>query len=135
MANPVAYEEKAADRSIVNIRVKFTLGASGAVASVQAGRECLASTGAVVKQSGAGTYRIMLKEKWNALRGLQGQCMQASFSAAAGQFAALSADNVGGTGPYVEFVLLRPDTGVAANGASGDIVYVTVELQKEKLSR
>lgn len=136
MANPVAYEKKSADLDTVDLHIEFTVGLAGAVASVTRGREFLAGTAGVVKQAGAGTYRLMLRETWYALLNSNVRVVPVSgYDKTHGNAGDVSAagDQSKASTPYVEITLRSTDGNAAlANAASTDIVKVTLEMQKSK---
>lgn len=132
MANPVEYEEHSADLDVVTLHVKWTAGSSGAVGAIATQREFIAGSGAVVKQTAAGTYRLFLKETWFRLLNGRAGVIQGTFDATHGFIGVISNDTSGSTSsPFVE-IELRQISGAVANPASGDVISVTLEMQKTK---
>lgn len=132
MANPSTHEEHSADLDVVTLHIAWTAGSTGAVGAIAWQREFIAGTGAVVKQTAAGTYRLFLRETWYKLMNWTVNVLQGTFDATHGFIGVVSNDTSGTTSnPFVE-IELRQISGAVANPASGDVIKVTLEMQKTK---
>jgi len=137
MASRIFYDRaKSLEREPVSLFVKFTLGASGAVASTNRAK----GVTSVTKESAAGLYTITLQDKYNELLGFSGIIENAAGVPISGnsntgmiQFGmptTVLTDVQAGT---IQVQLSAPTsdadaTPVASNAASGDVVRLMFVL-------
>ena len=128
MANPEAYEQKSADIDSVTLHLVLPIGADGAPGTPTRGREFVPSTPAALGTTG--TYTISLREKWVAILGYSLNCQQATYSSSGACEVTLKTDSVNSAATFV--VECRTAAGALVTPASGDILFLTVDLQKTK---
>ena len=132
MANPVLQPMSTPELGHTELHVEFTVGASGAVGTVVRARE-LDPTTPITKESAAGTYTLLLKEKWVALLGIQGNVIQQVFDKTHGCVINDNGVKSVSTDGAVQIELRGLDGNASlANAASGDVVRVTLKLQYQK---
>jgi hypothetical protein len=130
MANPVTYPQAATDIGLVTATCQFTVGAAGAVGSVQRSREMAATP---VVHGTAGLYTFVFKEAWAHLAGMDVKVVDAAFSTAG----ARNVDIISNTLAVDGKIQVRFSKGTdysVVDPASGDIVKAVFFLQKIKPS-
>jgi hypothetical protein len=113
---------------LVDIPVKFTAGASGAVPALSAFAQHN-GVAAVTKPSGTGIYKITLEDAYLARVGFIRDVKQASYSSSGACHIQITADTTSDpTDPSVT-LLVTTAAGAAVNLASGDVVTITLVMQ------
>lgn len=112
---------------IVRLYAKFTLGASGAVASTTWSKGITSIT-----RLSAGSYKITLQDSYNALLFANTNVIVAAAvnPANVGVVSRIEAhDVVDSTTPYVTVSFYATDDGAEVDGTSGDVVLVELVLK------
>ncbi len=128
MANPVDYEARSADLTTVTLHLVIPIGAAGAVGTATSSHEFLVS-GPLV-HGGTGVYTVHFRETWYNLLGYSLQCQQASYSASGADHVTLVTNSVRTAGTIVVTALTA--AGAPVDPASGDILFLTFDLQETK---
>ena len=125
MANPATYAVFCSENGEDFLSLEFVVGATGAVGAVTAGNEMKTPV-----RNGTGDYTFPLKEAW--LRCADANAFTVgAFDATKGTRAKMYQDHCATvSAPSVSFQFFRPDTGAAADPATGDIVKVSLRLKR-----
>ncbi len=124
MANRSFFQfQKSLQRELVNLKLKMTIGSSGAVASIQESKGIVS----VTKETGAGNYTILLKDSYNRLMGMSMVSISGSSAATAPEMNIVSEQVSSSTVPKI-VIQLRSDAGAATNPASGEVIMVDICL-------
>ena len=129
MANPVSYPAKSGDLTTTTLHLVLPIGAAGAVGTATRSHEFVAAAPAT--HDATGVYSALLRESWVALLGYHLNCKQATYSASGACEVTLKTDSVSASTPKV-VVEVRTAAGVLVDPASGDILFLTLDLQQTK---
>jgi hypothetical protein len=119
----------------VKLDIQFTAGTSGAVPTtfsaftIADGLDGSLTTPMTL--TGTGVYTCLLADAYVRLLSAKFSVIQATYNAAHGQEGYVITNSVtDATTPAVAFQCTRPDTGAAVAVTSGDVVCITLELQR-----
>lgn len=130
MAQPRDYHVKSPEAATDLLVISWNVGAAGSVGvfNPTTRRKAFRKTTPVVLVS-TGTYDIFLQEKWVDVLWYVANC-NGPVNATTGKIGHLVSDLPANATPSVRVTFTRQDTGVAADVASGDQVYVTLAMKK-----
>ena len=125
MANQERHTAKSADIDAVTLHLVIPIGAAGAPGTATNSRGFVAA--GPITHGATGVYTVNLLESWVAILGYSLNCKQAAFSSTGVCDVQLTTDSVKSAGTFV--VTCYTAAGAPVDPASGDILFVTIELQ------
>lgn len=138
MASPNDYVVKAPEAGTDLLFISWIVGAAGAVGAFapttrfKEFRRVSAANPSPVVHGATGVYDIFLRETWIDTLAYLANCL-GPIAATAGKIGHLTGEAAGNSpNPKVTITFTRQDTGVAAEPATGDQVYVMLALKKWK---
>ena len=112
------------------IDIQYTCGTSGAVPTFPSGlTKAVADIILVIVLLGTGVLTITFRDAWERLVNVNGQILQASYSASGACGIKITTNNVETAGTQTLILTFVTAAGAAVNPASGDVVYLTITLQ------
>ncbi len=132
MANPSTWHVESGEKDSVLLHIQVAIGATGAVGAITDGNEFLQQASTPVTRNSAGVYTFKFAEGWGRLRMAVAHAT-GTLDSTAGTLGVCTTNTIangpGGTSLLI-VTMLRPDTGVAADPASGNVLSLTVIAAK-----
>ena len=128
LPTPNSYDTHSSVLGSRRVSLQFTAGTAGAAPTTMTHGNGYVSS--VVKSSN--DYTLNLRQKWNRLANYNITIKQATFDPAGAHYGVLLTDNVAGSTPSITVDFVAGSTGAIVPLATGDIVYITVELSDVK---